>query len=52
MSKITVTAIITFEAELDPDSDLIPVDQANDAAVMALPHGFDLEEIIEWEPKP
>ena len=48
--KIKITAVVTFTADLDPDSDLIPVDQDNDAAVGFLPSNVTLEEILSWEP--
>lgn len=49
-SKIEVTAVVTFKVELDPNSDLVPVDQAHDAAVGFLPSDVTLEEILSWEP--
>lgn len=49
--KITVTAIITFNCDTsDADPDSVPIDQAHELTVSALPSGFDLEEILEWKP--
>jgi hypothetical protein len=49
MDKVIICAAVSFTVELDGDGEWIEVDAVHNAAVLAMPEGFTLERIIEWE---
>lgn len=45
--KVEITAVVTFTAEMGDEWDSSE-DNAHDAAILFLPSGCDIEEIVEW----
>lgn len=49
--KVRAYAVVSFEINTDDgDPELIPTDQIYEAAIMALPASFSMEELLEWQP--
>jgi hypothetical protein len=49
MDKVIVCAAVSFTVEIEDVDEWIEVDAVHNAAVLAMPEGFTLERIIEWE---